>query len=52
MPYMHDTEATTITSFLPDKRAEVVLNLNFSISLFIERSFSIYVPELGMYASG
>ena len=31
----------TITSLLPDNKAEVVLNLNFSISSFIERSFSI-----------
>ena len=49
---MHDTDATTITSLLPDKRAEVVLSLNFSISSFIDKSFSIYVPELGIYASG
>ena len=41
IPYIHETDATTITSLLPDNKAEVVLNLNFSISSFIERSFSI-----------
>ena len=41
IPYMHDTEQTTITSLRPDSRALVALNRSFSISSFIERSFSI-----------
>ena len=45
-------EETTITSCLPDRREEVVLNLNFSISSFIARSFSMYVFEDGINASG
>ena len=49
---MHETEATTIISFLPESKDEVALNLYFSICSFIERSFSIYRPELGIYASG
>ena len=37
---------------LPESRDEVALSLYFSICSFIERSFSIYSPELGIYASG
>ena len=52
MPYIHDTEATTIISSLPESKEEVALNLNFSICSLIDKSFSIYRPEEGMYASG
>ena len=31
IPYIHETEATISMSFLPERRAEVALNLNFSI---------------------
>ncbi len=41
-PYMQDTEATIITSFLSNKAA-VAECLNLSISSFIDASFSIYV---------
>ena len=34
IPYKHETDATTIISFLPERSEEVVLNLNFSISSF------------------
>jgi len=44
---MHETEEITITSRLPDKSEDVVLNLSFSISSLIERSFSIYVFVTG-----
>ena len=47
MPYKQDTDATTITSLLPDSNDEVVLNLSFSISSLIDKSFSIYVPLTG-----
>ena len=36
-----ETEDTTITSLLPESNEVVVLNLNFSISSLIERSFSM-----------
>ena len=42
MPKMHDTEATTRTSLLPDNNAEVALKRNFSISSLIERSFEYF----------
>ena len=51
MPYMHDTEATTITSSL-DIKLLVALCLSSSISSFIIESFSIYVSVDGTYASG
>ena len=40
IPYIHDTEATTMTSFL-DIKLDVALCLNSSISSFIDESFSI-----------
>jgi hypothetical protein len=49
---MHETEETTITSLLPESRAEVALSLSFSISSLMERSFSIYVLVEGIKASG
>tara|TARA_B100000513_G_scaffold133_1_gene139 strand:+ start:1010 stop:1189 length:180 start_codon:yes stop_codon:yes gene_type:complete len=52
IPYIQDTEATTIISSLPESKEEVALNLNFSICSLIDKSFSIYRPEEGMYASG
>ena len=48
IPYRQETDATTIISLLPDRSEDVVLSLNFSISSLIDRSFSIYSPELGM----
>ena len=45
---MHDTEATTITSLRPESNAEDAESLSFSISSFIDKSFSIYVPEEGI----
>ena len=50
-PYMHETDETTITSFLKSK-ALVAACLNLSISSFILASFSIKVSVLGTYASG
>ena len=41
IPYIHDTEATTIMSSLPESKEEVALNLNFSICSLIDKSFSI-----------
>ena len=41
-PYIHDTEATIITSFLSESDA-VAECLSLSISSFIAESFSIYV---------
>ena len=41
IPYKQETEATTITSLFPESKDEVVLNLNFSILSFIDKSFSI-----------
>ena len=41
MPYMHDTELTTITSLRPESRAEVAARRRRSISSFMARSFSI-----------
>ena len=49
---MHETELTTITSLRPESNALVVLSLSFSISSFIDKSFSIYVSVTGKYASG
>ena len=51
IPYIHETDATTITSLF-DKRAAVAECLNSSISSLIEESFSIYVSVLATYASG
>ena len=48
---MHETEATTITS-LVSKRDAVAECLNLSISSLIEASFSIYVSDDAIYASG
>ncbi len=47
MPYMHEMDDTTITSFLPESKAEVALSLSFSISALIDRSFSMYVSVTG-----
>ena len=44
---MHDTDATTIISFVSNKEA-VAECLNLSISSFIDASFSIYVSELAI----
>ena len=52
IPYKHETDATTITSLLPLNKLVVVLNLNFSISSLIDKSFSIYVFVKGIKASG
>ncbi len=52
MPYKQETDATTNTSRRPDNSEEVVLSLNFSISSLIDKSFSMYVPVVGIYASG
>ncbi|EJX04585.1 hypothetical protein EVA_07306 [gut metagenome] len=38
---MQDTELTTITSFLPESKAEVAASRNLSMSSLIARSFSI-----------
>ena len=48
---MHDTEATIITS-LRSFSALVALSLSLSISSFTVATFSIYVSEEAMYASG
>ena len=47
IPYIHDTDATTITSF-DDKRALVAACLSSSISSFIDESFSMYVSVWGL----
>ena len=41
IPYIQETEATTITSRLPDSSADVADSLSFSISSLICKSFSI-----------
>ena len=41
-----------MTSLLPESKAEEALILSFSISSFIDKSFSIYVPVVGKNASG
>jgi len=51
IPYIQDTDETTITSLLFNKAA-VALCLNSSISSFIDESFSIYVSVFATYASG
>ena len=48
---MHDTDATIITSFV-SKRDAVAECLNLSISSLIDASFSIYVSDDAIYASG
>ena len=48
IPYMHETDATTIMSFLPYNKDEVALSLYFSICSFIDKSFSIYSPDEGI----
>ena len=52
IPYIHETDATTIISSLPESNDEVALSLYFSICSFIDKSFSIYNPDDGIYASG
>ena len=42
IPYKQETDATTITSLLPDKREEVVLKRNFSISFGMRQSNSFF----------
>ena len=41
IPYKHETDAITMTSFLPESSDDTVLSLSFSISSLIDRSFSI-----------
>ena len=48
---MHETDATIIVSLVSNKEA-VAECRNLSISSFIEASFSIYVSDCGIYASG
>ena len=48
---MHDTDATTITS-RRSKRALDADSRSLSISSFRDVSFSMYVSDCGMYASG
>ena len=48
---MHETEATIITS-LVSKSDAVAEWRNLSISSLIEASFSIYVSDDAIYASG
>ena len=48
---MHETLATTITSFLSQSEA-VAECLILSISSFNDESFAIYVSLEGIYASG
>ena len=50
-PYIHETDATIITSRLSINE-RVALFLNFSISSLMAESFSIYVSLDGIYASG
>ena len=48
---MHETEATTITSLVSNNEA-VAEWRSLSISSFIDASFSIYVSDDAIYASG
>ena len=48
---MHETLATTITS-RRDNNALAVESRSRSISSLIDESFSMYVSERGIYASG
>ena len=48
---MQETDDTIITSFV-SKSAAVAECLNLSISSFIDESFSIYVSDDAIYASG
>ena len=48
---MQDTDAIIITS-LVSNNDNVAECLNLSISSFIEASFSMYVSDCGIYASG
>lgn len=48
---MQETEATIMTS-LVSKSEAVAECLSLSISSFIDESFSIYVSEEAIYASG
>ena len=48
---MHETDATTITS-LVSKSEAVAECRSLSISSLIEASFSIYVSDDAIYASG
>ena len=52
MPKMHDTLETTTTSLRPESSAAVVARRIFSIWSLIIRSFSIYLSDEGIYASG
>ena len=52
MPYRHETLEMTITSRLPESRADAALRRSFSISSLMLRSFSMYVSVTGRYASG
>ena len=44
---IHDTEDTTITSFLPDIKALTALRRRRSISSLMAKSFSMYVSVVG-----
>lgn len=46
-PYMHETEATIITS-LVSNNDNVAECLNLSISSFMDASFSMYVSDDGI----
>ena len=48
---MQETDATIITSLVSNSES-VAEWRNLSISSFIEASFSIYVSDEGIYASG
>ena len=41
IPYIQETEETTITSFLPDNKDDTADNLSLSISSLIAKSFSM-----------
>jgi hypothetical protein len=48
---MHDTDATTMTSRLSSSERVAECRMR-SISSFTRASFSMYVSDCGMYASG
>ena len=48
IPYMHDTDDTTTTSFLPESKALTADRRSLSMSSFMARSFSIYVSDDGI----
>ncbi len=50
-PYIHETDATIITSLVSNRLA-VAEWRSLSISSLMDASFSIYVSDCGIYASG